>query len=260
MDSAIASALGSDEQAADWLAALDPRTRLVAGFGSALPVVACSQPVTLLLALAGAGALLLASRQAYLPLLRRMLAMDGFLVALVVMLPFTTPGPALLTLGPVSASAAGLQAALVILLKANTVVLTLLVLVSGLSAAAVGHALARLGLPARLVELVFFTVRYLQTLSLEYHRLHNAMRARGFRPSNTWHTYRSVGYLLGMLLVRSVERAERVQQAMRCRGFRGRLYVLDEASLTYHDALFAGGITGFVVLLLMLEYLLNGLV
>jgi cobalt/nickel transport system permease protein len=102
------------------------------------------------------------------------------------------------------------------------------------------------------VHLLLFTVRYLGRLEEELARLRNAMRARAFRPRTDRHTWRSLGQLAGMLLVRSAERAERVMQAMRCRGFTGRLYVLDELRWRTSDgafaAVFAAGIAGLVAL------------
>jgi cobalt/nickel transport system permease protein len=117
--------------------------------------------------------------------------------------------------------------ATVIALKANAVVLALLALVGTLEPVAVGHALARLGAPDKLVHLFLLTVRYLGLLGEEYRRLTRAMRARGFVPRSDGHTWRSLGWLLGMLLVRSLERAARVTAAMRCRGFHGRFHLLD---------------------------------
>ncbi|MFW5792080.1 MAG: energy-coupling factor transporter transmembrane component T family protein, partial [Desulfohalobiaceae bacterium] len=72
----------------------------------------------------------------------------------------------------------------------------------------------------------------------EYLRLRRAMKTRAFRPRTNLHTYRSYGHLLGMLFVRSFDRAERVHQAMRCRGFKGRFYSLTEFSLTSRDVVF----------------------
>jgi cobalt/nickel transport system permease protein len=55
-----------------------------------------------------------------------------------------------------------------------------------------------------------------------------------------------------MLLVRSAARAERVMQAMRCRGFTGRLFVLDELRWRAADGVFATivgvGVVGLVAL------------
>jgi cobalt/nickel transport system permease protein len=42
----------------------------------------------------------------------------------------------------------------------------------------------------------------------------------------TGHAYRTVGQVTGTLLVRGADRADRVAQAMRCRGFEGRFHSL----------------------------------
>ena len=69
----------------------------------------------------------------------------------------------------------------------------------------------------------------------EYERLLRAAKARGFKPKTNMHTYRTYAYLVGMLLVRAVERAERVHKAMICRGFRGRFYSLHKFSMSPLD-------------------------
>lgn len=222
------------------LRALDPRLRIVAAALFALVVVSLSDLVALLTALGLAIALMLSARLPAGPTLRRMAAMDGFMLAILLMLPFTVPGPPIFEWGGFSASAQGLAKAVEILLKANAVVLVLLALVGSLDAVTLGHALARLRMPANLVQLLFFTVRYIGVIGNEYARLRTAMRARGFRPGNSLHTYRSIGYLVGILLVRSLERSERILAAMRCRGFQGRFYPLDDFAYGRADALFAG--------------------
>ena len=52
------------------------------------------------------------------------------------------------------------------------------------------------------------------------------MKCRGFRARTDLHTLRTIGYLVGMLLVRSLERSDRIMEAMKCRGFDGRFHVL----------------------------------
>jgi cobalt/nickel transport system permease protein len=73
----------------------------------------------------------------------------------------------------------------------------------------------------------------------EYLRLRGAMKVRGFRPGTNWHTYRSFGYLVGMMLVRAIERSERILGAMKCRGFSGRIYLLQNFALTSADRRFS---------------------
>ncbi len=210
-----------------WLSRREPRLRIVAAFLFALLTVSLQRLPPLILALALAFGLALSAGLPARLLLRRLLALEGFMGVLLLLLPFSVPGETLWRLGPFAASREGLLQALAILLKANTVVLALLALVGTLEPVTLGHALARMRLPDKLVHLLLFTVRYLGVLHEEYGRLRLAMRTRGFRARSDRHTWRSLGWLMGMLLVRSLERAERIVAAMKCRGFNGRFYLLD---------------------------------
>ncbi|MQX35840.1 cobalt ECF transporter T component CbiQ [Roseospira navarrensis] len=234
--------------------ALDPRTRILAAAGFALVAVALTSLWLMLIALVMAGLAMGAARLPAGPTLRRMAMMDGFIVVLLVMLPFTVPGPAAFTVLGWPASWAGLEQAAAIALKANAVALALLSLVGSMDPTTLGHALARLRVPERLVHLLLFTVRYIAVIEAEYHRLRRAMRARGFRPRTNGHTLRSLGYLIGMLLVRALERSERILQAMKCRGFTGRLPLLDTLRFSARDGVFAAGLIPVLAGLLILDF------
>ena len=64
------------------------------------------------------------------------------------------------------------------------------------------------------------------------------MKIRSFKPGTNLHTYRSYAYLAAMLLVRSYDRADRVYQAMICRGFHGTFYSLRTFSWRRRDGIF----------------------
>jgi cobalt/nickel transport system permease protein len=96
-------------------------------------------------------------------------------------------------------------------------------------------------LPKKLLYLTFLSYRYVHVIHYEYVRLRDAMKMRGFRPGTNMHTYRTYGYLIGMLLIRSYERSERIHQAMLCRGFHGRFYLLDHFHIHRKDILFTIG-------------------
>jgi cobalt/nickel transport system permease protein len=116
----------------------------------------------------------------------------------------------------------GLGVALLLALKALAVVMSMLVLLATAPLDATLKAAHALRIPGLLVQLALLTYRYLFVLGSELRRLRVAMRVRGYRNRATRHAYRTVGHVAGTLLVRGVERAERVGQAMRCRGFDGR--------------------------------------
>jgi cobalt/nickel transport system permease protein len=168
-----------------------------------------------------------------------MAMMDGFIIFMLVLLPFSTPGDPMFPLVGIAASGQGLWKAVEIALTANAAILALMVLVGTMEPVTLGHALYRLRCPEVLVHLMMFTIRYIEVLREEYLRLRGAMKVRGFRPGTNLHTYRSFGYLVGMMLVRAIERSERILGAMKCRGFSGRMVLLQDFALTRRDHLFA---------------------
>jgi len=190
-------------------------------------------------ALAAMAALALACGCRPAALLRQLVPINVFVLMLVVLLPWTTPGDPLFHAGPLVFSRQGVLLAGLLGLKGNAIVLALVVLLGSLDVSTLGHALSHLHVSRKLAHLFLFTVRYIEVLRLEYRRLRVAMQMRGFRPGMNGHTYRTYGYLVGMLLVRSLERSERIVAAMRCRGFRGKFYLLDHFAYTRWDALFA---------------------
>ncbi|MFD2110815.1 cobalt ECF transporter T component CbiQ [Thiorhodococcus fuscus] len=239
-ESALLAPLGSG-----WISARDPRLRILAALLFALVTIGLQHLEIALLAFALALGLALTAGMRPAFLLRRLAALEGFMAILLLSLPFTVPGTPIATLGPLTASQEGLHQAGLILLKANAVVLALTALAGTLEPVVFGHALGRLGVPEKLVHLLLMTIRQIHLLHQEYLRLRQAMRARAFVPRSDRHTWSSYGWLMGMLLVRSLDRARRLMAAMRCRGFRGRLYLLDRPRWRVADT---GSGIGFVIL------------
>lgn len=236
-----------------WIMKLDPRARIVSAFIFACSVVSLHGLIALGTAVA-TGIFLLAS--AGLPAkstFKKVMAMDGFIIFILFMLPFTTPGEVIFTLGPLEGTREGLIKAIEITLKANAVVMTLLALVGTIDAIVLGHALNRLRVPENLVHLLLFSIRYIDVLKQEYFRLRTAMKARCFTPANNAHTYRSIGYLVGMLMVRSLERSERILEAMKCRGFQGKFYLLDDFHFQKRDRIFCVFCLLFLISLIALD-------
>lgn len=207
---------------------LDPRTRVLAAAAFCVAVSLLQTGVGLAAALLCAAGLTAAAGLPAKTVLRRLAALEGFLLAGVAALPFAVPGEPAFTLFGLVASQPGLERAGLILGKATAAALAAAALLGALEPVALGRALARLGAPDKLTHLYLFTARYIHVLLREYRRLTLAMKARGFRPGCNRHTWRTYGWLFGMLTVRSLERADRVLAAMRCRGFDGRLLPLTE--------------------------------
>jgi cobalt/nickel transport system permease protein len=217
---------------------LDPRWKLAAVL---LAVVGTAVLQTLL---AAAGALLLAL---FLVALSRLparwylarTAVFGLLIGLFALfLPFVVPGEESWRIGPLTLSLPGLILALRLLAKATAIFTLMLVLLATAPPQATFKAAHALHVPGLLVQLAMLTVRYTVLFGAELARMRVALRVRGYRNRVARHSYRTIGHVGGTLLVRGYERAERVGQAMRCRGFDGRFRSLTEFRTKTADVAF----------------------
>jgi len=232
---------------------IDPRVRLAAAATFATVVAVSYDPAALIAALAVAVLLAALARLPAKVVAARLLVVNGLVVLLWVMLPFTLPGESLLRVGPLSASREGVLLAAQVTLKSNAIVLAFMSLVATLPPATIGHALHRMRVPDKIVHLLLMTYRYIFVLEEEYQRLARAARIRGFRAGTNLHTYRTYAYLVGMLFVRAADRAERVRNAMLCRGFRRRFHSLQEFRTTEWDIVFGAAMAAVVVVMAGLE-------
>jgi cobalt/nickel transport system permease protein len=141
-------------------------------------------------------------------------------------------------IGPLAISLPGLVLGLRLLAKATAILTLMLVLLATAPPEATFKAAHALHMPGLLVQLAMLTVRYTFLFAGELLRMRVALRVRGYRNRISRHSYRTIGHVAGTLLVRGYERAERVGQAMRCRGFDGRFRSVAEFHTTPADVLF----------------------
>jgi cobalt/nickel transport system permease protein len=231
---------------------LDPRIRVVTSFVFAIFVALSQRFLTLGSSLVISLFLVVAAGIVCRRALRRFIELNVFILFLLVFLPFSLPGKPLFRLGGLVWSLEGVLKATTIALKANSIMLAFAALIATMEPIRLGEALNRLGIPNKLTHILFFAVRYLDVIHREYTRLVNAMKLRCFRPGFNRHTFRTYGYLVGMLLVKSIDRSERILDAMKCRGFRNRFYTLVSFQLTKTDVLF---IVSFLSVMSCISYL-----
>lgn len=218
----------------------DPRAKIV-GAAALTIVTALAQSFAAALGGLALGIVLaMISRPSPGRLFKRLLAVNGFIAFLWLTLPLTMPGQAIGHLGPLVLTREGVAMAALITIKCNAVVLSLAALIATSTVPDLGRGMMRLGVPAKLCFLMLFSYRYLDVIAAEYRRLSRAAKARCFTPGTNLHTYRSVANLLGMLLVRSMDRSKRVYQAMLLRGFEGRFHSLTVREASSRDILLAG--------------------
>ena len=161
------------------------------------------------------------------------LAASPFLIVL----PFTLEGPGW-ELELIAISERGLVSGLAVFCRCLAIGCFALVLVGTAPLHHTFTAASRLKLPGVLVLLALLAYRYAFLLNDELRRLRVALWVRGFRTRVSRHSYRTLGHVVGAVLVRGSDRAERVAAAMRCRGFDGRFHTLAEFRTRPRDVVF----------------------
>lgn len=154
----------------------------------------------------------------------RRLAVETPFIVFAVLLPFVATGPRVEVLG-LQLSESGVLGGWNVLAKGTLGVIAAILLSATTSPRDLLAGLERLRLPATLVAILSFMVRYLSVVSDDLHRMRIARESRGYTGGRVGHL-KAVAGGVGALFVRSFERGERVHLAMRSRGYIGRMPLL----------------------------------
>jgi len=233
---------------------LDPRVKAFVAFAFSVMTATADGLSALTVALMMSVVLVLAAKLPPRAVARRLAVVNGFILLLWLVLPFSYQGEPVFHIGPLAATREGAMQALSITVKANAIILACIALLSTMHLADLGRALSRLHVPDKLVHMLLFMLRYLGEIWREYLRLSTAMKVRSFRPRTDLHTYRSYANMLGMLFVSSYEKAEAIYAAMLCRGFKGQFYTMDEFVLTGRDLIFGIAVAAGLLLMGLFQY------
>jgi len=109
------------------------------------------------------------------------------------------------------------------------------------------HALEKMGVPRVFTGQLLFLYRYLFTLAEETVRMTRAISVRTAGRSNV--PVRAYGSAAGHLLLRTLDRAQRVYAAMCCRGFDGHIRTMRTERIRSTDILFVSGWSALFVLM-----------
>jgi cobalt/nickel transport system permease protein len=151
-------------------------------------------------------------------ILRRLVVEVPFVV-FALLIPFIASGPRTEMLG-LSVSEPGLLSAWGLLAKGTLGVLASLTLAATTEPRLLLAGLERLHIPALLVQIMGFMVRYLDVVTEEMRRMRIARESRGFDARDVRH-WPVLARSAGALFIRSYERGERVHLAMLSRGYTG---------------------------------------
>jgi len=223
-------------QADSVLHRLDPRAKLITTLAFILAVVSFDRyAVSALIPLfLYPTVLVVAGRLPAGYILKKVLIASPFAVLVGIFNPLVDT-EILIRIGPVAISGGWISFISILLRFVLTVTAALsLVALTGFNA--VCQALIKLGVPRYFALQLLFFYRYIFVLCDEAERMVRARSLRSFRSA-------AMGFSLfvsfaGQLLLRTLERAERIYSAMCCRGFDGHIRIIKSISVRHNDIVF----------------------
>ncbi len=212
---------------------LEPRTKLIA-FTALIVAVLCipMSSGSLFIAYFFATAILMGISQ---------VPLNYILGRILVILPF-------IVLASLAVPWRGYQGLWVLFVRAILCLILLILLTNTTRFVELLRGLRKLGCPQILVMNLSFLYRYLFVLTEEAMRMKQARDCRRVGRAPFREEIKLLSSMLGALLMRSFERAERMHSAMLSRGYAGDFPVVSPKRFSWHDLVFISVVVFFVAL------------
>ena len=220
------------------LQVLDPRIK-IAGILPLIAIAALARQLRVIVVLFGVAlAIALLSKVPLETLAKRVwLAVLAFTGAIALPALFLTPGRAIYRLPPFgwNITAQGLRAAVYLVTRAETAATLSVLVVLCTPWNDVLKALRVLQVPSVLVVILGMTYRYIFLLLRSAHDMFEARKSRMLGQFSGPELRRMATASAGVLMSKTLQLSGDVYQAMRSRGFRGEVYILDEFRTSWAD-------------------------
>jgi len=129
--------------------------------------------------------------------------------------------------------------------KSFLCILTMILLVSTTKLPNLLKALEKMKVPLIFIMILSFMYRYIFVVTDELMRMQQAKKARSVGGSRWFHN-KVLANMIGVLFLRTYERAENVYLAMSSRGFDGKIQTIDNFSFKLRDFYFLIAATGLL--------------
>ncbi len=223
---------------------LDPRTKLLGSLAFVLAVVLTPPGNWRLFAvyLCVIVGLVWLSRLPLKYVLKRSLVIFPFVIMIAIFVPFFKQGQAAagydIGAWHIAVTYEGLAVLVNVVVKSWLCILCLIVLSSSTKFEQLLHGMSSLKVPQVFVQITSFMYRYMFVIADQAMRMQMARDSRNFG-MNRSNIFRTIGNMVGMLFIRSYERAERIYAAMLSRGYNGEIVAVNKLKFQLPDAYFA---------------------
>lgn len=237
------------------LAKLDARIKLILALCLALTITLLSSLPLLTFLVIITVFLIFAADVEFHTLFKRLVPLLPFILPVLIFLPFLIPGKMVFSLGDFRFSLEGIKLAIAIICRMLSIVFVFTALVSSTPQGELLMAIRQLGIPLIFLQIIQFALRYMKVLASESKTMLTAMKSRGYEKHNYFNLreIKYLGSLIGMLLLRSFSRAERIYLAMLSRGYSSDIIIKKGEPVAKKQLILSTGIMLLCILIVVAD-------
>lgn len=187
-------------------------------------------------------------------ILRRFAAINGFVLFMWLLVPWTTPGESIWSWHGLAITSQGIRLCALLTLKANAILAVFLAMLWQTSALDLARALASLHCPDKLIWILLLMERNIHLLLREWKRMIEAAKLRGFTARASRRGYGTIAALLGLLFIHAHERGQKLNEALLLAGFNGKLPFGSSLRFSFAEAVFCLFVIAISALLLLIGH------
>ena len=116
------------------------------------------------------------------------------------------------------------ELALLIFLRSNTLLLFTLLIFHNKTLFDIAMGMKTLKVSDKLSSLFFFVAKFIVIIKEEFNTTKKTLKIRNFNPKSSIFSYQIYANIIGMLIVKSFDRAEKLKNTMVLRNFKGVIY------------------------------------
>lgn len=137
--------------------------------------------------------------------------------------------------------------ALLLYLRANAILLFTLLLFYNKDLFDIANATQRLGISAKFSSLLFFVAKFIVIIKEEFSITKKVMKTRNFRVKSNVFSYKIYANVIGVMIVKCFDKAEKLKNSMILRNFQGKIYLTKKEKFTKLDMIL------FIIIILALS-------
>jgi cobalt/nickel transport system permease protein len=121
------------------------------------------------------------------------------------------------------------ELALLVFLRSNLILFSLLALLYNKDMYEISLALQELHFPSKLVSVFYFTIKSIYMFEQDFKKFIKTLKTRGFQAKTSLFTYQIYSNFFGALIIKAFYNAEQMQKMLVIREFNNKIYTIQKA-------------------------------